>query len=173
VVHRLQWLHQASERDTLGRTEALYPHAQRRKCLVYFSSPQLRGCSRNELLPRVFTAHAIALSGRLMSRLIFIPILLAAALFSGFSLAQNDARSFSGLCTFYAGRGTGFTAAHRTLPFGTRLRVTDQASGRSVIVVINDRGPFGRGRVLDLSIAAARALGMIDRGVISVHADLL
>ena len=59
------------------------------------------------------------------------------------------------------------------MPFGTRLRVTDPASGRSVIVVINDRGPFGRGRVLDLSINAAKVLGMTERGVILVRADLL
>ena len=108
-----------------------------------------------------------------MSRLIFIVVLLTAALFSGFAVAQNDTRSFFGLCAFYSGRGAGLTAAHRTLPFGTRLKVTDQDSGRSVIVVINDRGPFGRGRVLDLSIAAAKVLGMTDRGVISVRADVL
>jgi rare lipoprotein A len=109
----------------------------------------------------------------LMLRLIFSAALLAAALFSECAVAQNDFRSFSGLCAYYSGRGSGLTAAHKTLPFGTRLKVTDQASGRSVIVVINDRGPFGRGRVLDLSINAAKALGMIDRGVISVRADVL
>lgn len=59
------------------------------------------------------------------------------------------------------------------MPFGTRLRVTDPKSGRSVIVVINDRGPFGRGRVLDLSINAAKVLGMTERGVILVKADVL
>jgi len=108
-----------------------------------------------------------------MSRLVFSATLFAAALFPGFAVAQNDIRSFSGLCAYYSGRGSGLTAAHKTLPFGTRLKVTDQASGRSVIVVINDRGPFGRGRVLDLSIGAAKVLGMIDRGVISVRADVL
>jgi rare lipoprotein A len=51
------------------------------------------------------------------------------------------------------------TAAHRTLPFGTRVRVTDMATGRSVTVRINDRGPYIRGRIIDLSPAAARALG--------------
>jgi rare lipoprotein A len=59
------------------------------------------------------------------------------------------------------------------LPFGTRIRVTDPRSGRSVVVTINDRGPFGRHRVLDLSMGAARALGMLDRGVIYVRADPL
>ncbi|MVA96804.1 septal ring lytic transglycosylase RlpA family protein [Nitratireductor sp. CAU 1489] len=56
------------------------------------------------------------------------------------------------------------TAAHRTLPFGTRLKVVNQRNGRSVVVRINDRGPFIRGRVLDLSKAAARQLGFISAG---------
>lgn len=56
------------------------------------------------------------------------------------------------------------TAAHRTLPFGTMLRVTDPATGRSVIVRVNDRGPFHKSRVLDLSEAAARELGIVRRG---------
>ncbi|HEX3939786.1 MAG TPA: septal ring lytic transglycosylase RlpA family protein [Xanthobacteraceae bacterium] len=87
--------------------------------------------------------------------------------------AQPPSHSFSGLCAYYAGRGGGLTAAHRTLPLGTRLRVTDPKTGRSVIVTINDRGPFGHHRVLDLSIGAARALGMLDRGVIYVQAEVL
>jgi rare lipoprotein A len=52
------------------------------------------------------------------------------------------------------------TAAHKTLPFGTRVRVVNVHTGRSVVVRINDRGPFIRGRVIDLSKAAARAIGM-------------
>jgi len=63
-----------------------------------------------------------------------------------------------------------FTAAHRTLPFGTRLRVTDPRSQRSVVVIVNDRGPFTRGRVLDLSLAAAKALRMTTRGLLKVTA---
>jgi rare lipoprotein A len=100
-------------------------------------------------------------------------VLLAAAFCPTYAVAQTAAHSFSGLCAYYSGRGSGLTAAHRTLPFGTRLRVTDPASGRSVIVVINDRGPFGRGRVLDLSTSAAKVLGMTERGVILVKADVL
>jgi rare lipoprotein A len=53
-----------------------------------------------------------------------------------------------------------FTAAHRSLPFGTRVRVKNSKTGRSVVVRINDRGPFTRGRVIDLSKAAAQAIGM-------------
>ena len=90
-------------------------------------------------------------------------------------------RSFSGIASYYgneAGRKTAsgerfnqnaMTCAHRSLPFGTKLRVTH--GGRSVVVKVNDRGPFVRGRVLDLSTAAARALG-ID-GVGSVTAEVL
>jgi rare lipoprotein A len=63
----------------------------------------------------------------------------------------------------------GFTAASRTLPFGTRLQVTNPATGRSVVVRVNDRGPFIRGRSLDLSRGAAAALGMIERGVANLQ----
>ena len=56
------------------------------------------------------------------------------------------------------------TAAHRSLPFGTRLRVTNQRNGKAVVVRINDRGPFVKGRVLDLSKAAAVALGFVRAG---------
>ena len=56
-------------------------------------------------------------------------------------------------------RPSGLTAAHRTLPFGTKVKVTNKRNGRSVTVRINDRGPFVRGRIIDLTPAAARALG--------------
>jgi rare lipoprotein A len=65
-----------------------------------------------------------------------------------------------------------FTCAHRTLPFGTRLRVTDATNHRSVTVVVNDRGPFTNGRVIDLSLAAAKSLKMIDRGLTRVTASV-
>ena len=67
----------------------------------------------------------------------------------------------------------GFTAAHRTLPFGTRVRVTSPNTGRSVVVRINDRGPFVGGRIIDLSVGAARALGLTSSGVGTVHMDVL
>ncbi|MGF1678286.1 MAG: septal ring lytic transglycosylase RlpA family protein [Candidatus Methylacidiphilales bacterium] len=66
-----------------------------------------------------------------------------------------------------------FTAAHRTLPFGTRLRVTNPANGISTTVTINDRGPFIRGRDLDLSHAAAQHLGIIRQGVAPVDVIVL
>jgi rare lipoprotein A len=67
----------------------------------------------------------------------------------------------------------GMTAAHRHLPFGTRVRVTNTHNGRSVVVRINDRGPFIRGRVLDLSYGAARILGMLGNGVAPVKIEVL
>ena len=74
----------------------------------------------------------------------------------------------SGIASIYSGGRTangercvasGMTAAHRTLPFGTRVLVTNRRTGRSVVVRINDRGPFVRGRIIDVTPAAARALG--------------
>lgn len=65
------------------------------------------------------------------------------------------------------------TAAHRTLPFGSLVRVTNPATGASVIVRINDRGPFSRGRLIDVSRAAAEELGMIARGHATVELELI
>jgi len=65
------------------------------------------------------------------------------------------------------------TAAHPTLPFGTKLRVTDVSSGRFVTVRVNDRGPYVRGRVVDISPSAAEALGMVDRGIANVRLDVV
>lgn len=66
-----------------------------------------------------------------------------------------------------------FTCAHRTLPFGTRLRITNPRNGKSVIVRVTDRGPFVRGRVVDLSYAAARELGTLASGVAYVKVELV
>ena len=65
------------------------------------------------------------------------------------------------------------TAAHPTLPFGTRLRVTNQHTGRSVTVRVNDRGPYVPGRVVDVSYSAAQELGMVGRGVAPVKLDVV
>jgi rare lipoprotein A len=67
----------------------------------------------------------------------------------------------------------GMTAAHRTLPFGTRVRVTHAGTGRHVVVRITDRGPFVKGRIIDLSYAAARKLGMVREGVAEVRVEIL
>jgi rare lipoprotein A len=63
------------------------------------------------------------------------------------------------------------TAAHRTAPFGTRLKVTNLSNGRSVLVRVNDRGPFVRGRVVDISAGAARQIGMHGRGLARVRVE--
>ena len=60
------------------------------------------------------------------------------------------------------------TTAHKTLPFGTQLRVTNERTGRSVVVRINDRGPYARGRVIDLSKAAADAVGILGVGTVTL-----
>jgi rare lipoprotein A len=65
------------------------------------------------------------------------------------------------------------TAAHRTLPFGTRVRVTNVATGKSVTVRVNDRGPFINGRVIDVSHAAAESIGMVGQGVAKVKLDVV
>jgi rare lipoprotein A len=65
------------------------------------------------------------------------------------------------------------TAAHQTLPFGTKVKVTNLENGKSVIITINDRGPFARGRILDLSYAGAQALGMLGTGTARVQLEVL
>jgi rare lipoprotein A len=67
----------------------------------------------------------------------------------------------------------GLTAAHRTLPFGTKVLVTNLGNGKSVIVRINDRGPFSRKRVLDLSFGAAKVVGLVRAGVAKVEFKVL
>ena len=89
--------------------------------------------------------------------------------------ASYYARRFEGRSTasgamYDAGQ---LTAAHRTLPFGTRVRVTNLANGESVVVTITDRGPFSRGRIIDLSRQAARELGFLADGTTRVRIDVL
>jgi rare lipoprotein A len=98
--------------------------------------------------------------------------------------SQSFTRMFSGKASYYSYRagktasGSSFdrnspTAAHRSLPFGTKVRVTDPATSKSVVVRITDRGPSVRGRILDLSLGAARRLGITDRGVAQVRVEVL
>jgi len=65
------------------------------------------------------------------------------------------------------------TAAHRSLPFGTQVRVTNLNNGRAVVVRINDRGPFSRGRVIDLSAGAAQVIGLTQSGVAPVSLEVM
>ncbi len=97
--------------------------------------------------------------------------------------ASLDASASSGMASYYSsGARTAsgeafnpseFTAAHRTLPFGTKLRVTNVATGQSVTVRVNDRGPFVPGRVVDVSHSAAESLGMTGKGVAKVKLDVV
>src|ERR1700759_2734399 len=81
-------------------------------------------------------------------------------------LLVSSAHAESGLASYYGGRGSGMTCAHRTRPMGSILTVS--AGGRTIQCRVNDRGPFIRGRVVDLSVPAARALGMMRAGVVHV-----
>ncbi len=108
---------------------------------------------------------------------------------SGKNTGKSSASSYggsnagSGIASYYwqpqkvASGGTfnpnALTAAHKTLPFGTRVRVTSVSSGRSVDVVINDRGPFVKGRVIDLSRRAAQDIGMTGAGLANVRLQVL
>src|SRR6267378_7293058 len=97
--------------------------------------------------------------------------------------SSGSGRSFSGMASYYGNESgsktasgqrfnqNAMTCAHRSLPFGTKLRVTH--GGQSVVVTINDRGPFIRGRVLDLSTGAARAIGLTSAGVGRVTAEVV
>ena len=67
----------------------------------------------------------------------------------------------------------GLTAAHRSLPLGTKLRVTNQSNGDAVIVRVNDRGPFAKSRLIDLSLGAAREIGMVRTGTARVTVEIL
>jgi rare lipoprotein A len=105
-------------------------------------------------------------------------------LFAGSAFAQENLQK--GEASFYADKFEGrytasgekydpakYTAAHLTLPFGTYVRVTNISNNRSVVVRINDRGPFVRGRIIDLSKVAAYDLGMIDKGVADVILEVV
>ena len=94
------------------------------------------------------------------------------------SVSQADAAAQTGKASYYkSGHRTangerfdphGYTAAHRTLPFGTKVLVTNVKTGKSVIVRINDRGPFIKNRIIDVSYGAAKVLGMTGAGVATV-----
>ena len=107
-------------------------------------------------------------------------------LFSPFTFHLASAQRIdTGIASYYAKRATGsitangerlhhdsLTCAHRTYPFGTRLKVTTPSNGRSIGVRVNDRGPFIRGRMIDLSWGAARELGILAQGIAKVTVEL-
>jgi rare lipoprotein A len=103
----------------------------------------------------------------------FLAVTFATAFLSGtIGITQSEAQTQSGIASVYSTKhgvktasgkrlnDGALTAAHRSLPFGTKVRVTNKRNGRSVVVTITDRGPFIRGRVIDLTMAGANAIGM-------------
>ena len=115
------------------------------------------------------TRRVLSMNTLLMTRLLVsLVAICGAAMF--FIAGSTNAMAEFGIASVYAysssktasgerANPSGLTAAHRTLPFGSRVRVTDKRNGRSVTVRINDRGPFVRGRVIDITPAGANALG--------------
>ncbi len=109
------------------------------------------------------------------------------ALLTTLGLAPCSAQKHQhGKASYYSKRATGarsasgqkihhdsLVCAHRFYPFGTKLKVTNMGNGKSVVVEVIDRGPFGRGRIIDLSWAAAKAIDMIAQGVASVKVERL
>lgn len=101
------------------------------------------------------------------------------------SFTLLSAQTQKGKATFYSKRSTGartasgvrlhhdsLTCAHRTYPFGTLLKVTNLSNGKSVVVKVTDRGPFARGRIIDLSWRAAKELGILSKGVSTVKVEV-
>ncbi|TDN39694.1 septal ring lytic transglycosylase RlpA family protein [Hymenobacter sp. UV11] len=114
----------------------------------------------------------------------YCKVLLASSLLSLLSACGGSKSAFtqSGQGSYYADKFAGrattsgapyrpgqLTAAHNTLPFGTKIKVTNVRNGRSVKVVVNDRGPHVKGRIVDVSKRAARKLGLIEAGVVPVQ----
>jgi rare lipoprotein A len=110
----------------------------------------------------------------------------AAALASSPAAAIAKTKVQTGTASWYGGKFHGrktasgerfnkhdMTAAHRRLPFGTKVRVTNARNGRAVIVRINDRGPYAKKRVIDVSRAAAEKLGMVNAGTAPVHVEVV
>jgi len=110
----------------------------------------------------------------------------ATAKASEVSSRQRPSRAEEGIASYYAAslegrstasgepyRGARATCAHRTHRFGTMLRITDLKSGRSVVCRVNDRGPFVKGRVVDLSASLARELGIVEQGLAKVRVEVL
>ncbi|MDB5524143.1 MAG: rare lipoprotein [Rhizobium sp.] len=114
-------------------------------------------------------------------RVVFVAVsaILASSFVSGAAMAENGCGGASWYA-LHSKTASGermnparLTAAHRSLRFGTKLRVTNNRNGRAVIVRINDRGPFIRGRVLDLSRAAANSIGMVKSGTAKVCYEII
>jgi rare lipoprotein A len=166
------------------RNPALGHSAQSRTALTLFAATLLVGGSITEASAK---SHRHYHHHRFHHHASNSPDTASSALWrnanAAFTPSSGTGRSFAGMASFYGNESgsktasgqrfnqNAMTAAHRSLPFGTRLRVTH--GDRSVVVTINDRGPFVRGRVLDLSTGAARAIGLTGAGVGRVVAEVM
>ena len=117
-----------------------------------------------------------------MPRKVVLYVLLSVVGVAGLSVAQAEKGKASFYHDKFQGRSTAcgqafnqkkLTAAHKKLPCGTKVKVTRRDTGKSVIVTVNDRGPFVAGRIIDLSKAAARKLGFVKRGIAPVRLTVL
>ena len=143
----------------------------------------------NHLLCKSTVIEATAAVGKSLQRAAFLALYLVLAAFLSMSgllraeeqLEENAAKPMVGIASYYGAKFNGrltasgeiydeneMTAAHRSLPFGTQLKVTHLKNGRSVIVRVNDRGPYARGRIIDVSKAAAKEIGLVRKGVARV-----
>jgi len=158
------------------------------RCLtMILAAASLAACAQSSLVSRKAALSAPVRQAALEPRrsVVYAPrVHTAAAPRAPFVTEHNEAHpASSGVASFYSeGQETAngeqfnpneLTAAHPSLPFGTRLRVTNVSTGRSVMVRVNDRGPYVRGRVVDVSYSAARALGMLHAGVANVKLDVV
>jgi len=158
------------------------------RCLsVILAAASLAACAQSSVVSRKAALSAPVRQAALEPRrsIVYAPREHVAALpRAPFVTEHKEAHpATSGVASFYSeGQETAngeqfnpneLTAAHPSLPFGTHLRVTNVSTGRSVTVRVNDRGPFVRGRVVDVSYSAARALGMLHAGVANVKLDVV
>jgi len=147
-------------------------------------------CEMKNAAPATFANHALSCVAALMATAGLVLMTGCAATPRSIKSAPagppSPAAATIGMASYYGkqyhGRKTAsgeiydmnkMTAAHRTLPFGVRVRVTELSSQRSVVVRINDRGPFARDRIIDVSLAAARRLGMIQSGHVNVKLEVM
>jgi len=160
---------------------------QSRTALAVFAATCLAGGSVTEASAKSHRHHHHAHGHHHLATAAMPPSNSSGAFWSNANAAlaplSGIGRTFAGMASYYGSESgsktasgqrfnqNAMTAAHRTLPFGTKLKVTH--GGHSVVVTINDRGPFIRGRVLDLSTGAARAVGLTGAGVGRVTAEVV
>ena len=119
-----------------------------------------------------------------MKKLLTVFVLIISSLFSFYGYCEKNheehgkATYYSKTCTNKTASGERLsphklTCAHKTLPFGTTVKVTNKNNGKSVVVKVNDRGPYGKGRIIDLSWEAAKRLDMLRSGVVPVVIEII